>query len=344
MSRLLISSLRRSAAVIQRPDPRACFSRCHQSTSAADAADNLMSRFANKTNTVSQVLDGNQLQKLSLSLMRKELWPGQDISTRTPADGTPLPPGYHLVFLTPLGVEAELGEDGTDSVFNAPAPFSRRMWAGGRMRWEKEDLRVGDSVEERTRLVSAVAKKSRDGADMVIVGVEKQFWGPRGLALVDERSWIFRPLANGASPAAEKALRDAVVTLPSSVEDVSQDGAYPQRNLRWSMMGLFRFSALTFNAHKIHYDTAWSTAIESHPACVVHGPLNLINMLDYWRDFCAAKGRRVKEISYRAVAPLYVGEKYQVSAQQAKEEESRWEMLVAKEGKACMKGDILGEK
>ncbi|KAJ2969778.1 hypothetical protein NUW58_g9898 [Xylaria curta] len=179
---------------------------------------------------------------------------------------------------------------------------------------------------------------------MVLVRVEKEFWGPRGLALVDERSWIFRPEATDASPAAERALRDAVVRGPSTVTDVPRDGAYPQRYLRWSPTGLFRFSALTFNGHKIHYDPTWSAAVEGHPACVVHGPLNLINMLDYWRDHCAGGTREVREISYRAVAPVYAGETYEISAAGAKDaaDGSRWEVLVSKDGTTCMTGDILG--
>ncbi|KAI0876419.1 hypothetical protein GGS24DRAFT_451348 [Hypoxylon argillaceum] len=181
---------------------------------------------------------------------------------------------------------------------------------------------------------------------MVLVEVEKEFWGPGGLALVDQRSWIFRPEATSASPAAEKVLREAVIRGPSTVKDVLQDGGHPNRYLRWSPTGLFRFSALTFNGHKIHYDPTWSASVEGHPACVVHGPLNLVNMLDYWRDHCAGEGRRVREIVYRAVAPIYAGETYEISAGGAEEEVEgeglRWDVLVTKEGRTCMTGDILG--
>lgn len=85
--------------------------------------------------------------------------------------------------------------------------------------------------------------------------------------------------------------------------------------------------------------------MEGHPACVVHGPLNLICMLDYWRDFCAGgKGRRVREISYRAVAPVYAGETYEISAEEGKEDGDvvTWDVLVNKEGKTCMTGHIVG--
>ncbi|KAI0535393.1 hypothetical protein GGR58DRAFT_515435 [Xylaria digitata] len=316
--------------------------RRHKSTTAEEAAKNLIMRFKGTTHMATQMLDGNQLQKLSLTLNRRELYPGLDITASPPPDGTVIPPGYHLVYFTPGGVEDELGLDGTDASYNAPAPFTRRMWAGGRMRWRGDgmDLKVGDEVMEQTTLMSATPKRSRDGSEMVLVEVWKGFSGPKGLVLVDERSWIFRPEATAESPAARGTLRDAVIRGPSTVKDVPQDGAYPQRQLRWSPTGLFRFSALTFNGHKIHYDPTWSAAVEGHPGCVVHGPLNLISMLDYWRDHCDPEGREIREITYRAVAPIYAGETYGISAEEAGE--LKWDMLVRKEGKTCMKGEILG--
>lgn len=145
--------------------------------------------FANKVFTTRQLLDANQLQKLSLTLGRRELYPGLDVSAEPPPADTPVPPGYHLVYFTPGGLESELGPDGTDRTFNSPAPFTRRMWAGGKMTWPAgpAQLRVGEVAEERTKLLSAVPKTSRDGGEMVLVQVEKEFWGKDGLALTDQR-------------------------------------------------------------------------------------------------------------------------------------------------------------
>lgn len=241
-------------------------------TTAADAAQQMLRAFEGQTRTSRQVLDGHQLQKLSLTLGRKHLHhPGglglglgldddntNNLTARAPPRGTPLPPGYHLVFFSPAAIEADLGADGTDRTFNAPAPFSRRMWAGGRMSWRPPPrtaeggspsapsapppmplplLRVGDEVEERTRLVGATAKRSRrtggdggDGGDeMVLVEVEKEFWGPAGLALVDRRSWVFRPPPREAVLARRE--EDVAGFVPgavgrySSVEDVQVDGS-----------------------------------------------------------------------------------------------------------------------
>ncbi|KAH8668510.1 hypothetical protein BX600DRAFT_538463 [Xylariales sp. PMI_506] len=323
------------------------------SSSAAEAAAKLVSDFAGQAITRRQLLDGNQLQKLSLTLGRRELHPGGDggggslsVAADPPPPGTPLPPGYHLVYFTPDGVESELGSDGTDRTFNSPAPFTRRMWAGGRMRWANPLLRVGDVAEERTRLLSATPKRSRDGSEMVLVDVEKEFWGPEGLAVVDQRtlarSWIFRTELPAATEEVAAPVEVAVTRGPSVIEDEKTEGAaYPRRRFRWSPVGLFRFSALTFNGHKIHYDQPWSISIENHPGVVVHGPLNLINMLDYWRDALGG-GAKLGEISYRALSPLYAGQTYHIQASDkvSAAKGSQWEILVERDGVLCMKGSI----
>lgn len=131
-----------------------------------------------------QLLDGNQLQRLSATLSRAEL------ANSVPNDGTPLPAGYHLAYFTPSQIEKELGRDGTDRTFNAPHPFTRRMWAGGELEWlggENNRLKVGQLVTETTKLISAVGKKTRAGEEMVVVGVEKLFSNEYGVALIDRR-------------------------------------------------------------------------------------------------------------------------------------------------------------
>ncbi|KXJ93448.1 hypothetical protein Micbo1qcDRAFT_232968 [Microdochium bolleyi] len=381
-------------------------------TSAKEAAAHLLSTLSGVTTTRKQLIDGNQLQRLSLTLGRRYLYPEQANLTNpeydltnlnsVPHAGTPVPPGYHLAYFTPGGLESELGPDGTDRTFNAPAPFTRRMWAGGRMTWYGPaesggpTLSVGQIAEERTRLVGATAKKSRDGSEMVLVDVEKEFWCGGARVLTDRRSWIFRPELEAASSTEEIATETSVIRGPSTVRDVTLDGKafspassianheelkdLPRRLHRWSPAGLFRFSALTFNGHRIHYDQPWSRAIENHPSpsVVVHGPLNLICMLDYWRDVVAEHGAvpgspyygnatareheealGVREIEYRALSPLYAGQEYSIRAERVDEglsEEQQgqfdregfvddgpgqvWELFVEREGKVCMKGKI----
>ncbi|GAB1311493.1 hypothetical protein MFIFM68171_01703 [Madurella fahalii] len=313
-----------------------------------------------------QTLDANQLQKLSLTLGRRELHPGRDVSRGPPPPATPLPPGYHLVYFTPSQAEAALAPDGTDTLFNAPRPFTRRMWAGGRVRWvdggKGTRLRVGDEVEEVTRVVGAEGKRGRDGAGMVVVEVEKEFRvvtsngggsGGKGTAVVDRRSWIFRPPVEAAvgvnvnrdigldTAAPRRHDKSRLWDVPAA----ESPSGFLERHMSWSPVALFGFSALTFNAHKIHYNESWTRDVEGHPDVVVHGPLNLINMLDYWRDVHGRDGLRLKEITYRATAPVYAQEPYRIITSAVKGgEEPRYELLVKKGDVVCMKGEIVARR
>jgi len=124
------------------------------------------------------------LQRLSATLGRTEL------AKSVPKDSTPLPAGYHLAYFTPSEIEGDLGRDGTDRTFNAPHPFTRRMWAGGELEWlggEHNMLKVGQEVQETTKLLTAVGKKTKAGEEMVVLGVEKSFSNEHGVALIDRR-------------------------------------------------------------------------------------------------------------------------------------------------------------
>lgn len=197
-----------------------------QIKTAAEAASYMMDQFANKVTKRSQFIDSNQLQQLAVMLGRPVL-NGHDISRTSVPAGTPIPSAHHLVYFTPMELESQLGADGSDRTFNAPAPFTRRMWAGGHMKFDKSNpLRVGEEAEESTRLISAVAKTSRSAGEMVLVEVEKKIHGSRGLALVDTRSWVFRPTLS-SNPQGAIALRriDGNILAPSSVSDVINDSS-----------------------------------------------------------------------------------------------------------------------
>ena len=255
-----------------------------------------------------QFLDANQIQRLSLTLDRAELYRGvKALQDEFPLIGTPVPPGYHLAYFTPAALPGDLGRDGTDMSYSPAEPFTRRMWAGGSIIWEKgNSLRIGDVAVETTKLVSAVPKITKAGEEMIVVSVEKTFENVKGLALVDKRDWIFRTKLLGPPPSHHYqetiAKDDALLPLPKFQQK--------SRDFMQTAASLFRFSALTFNAHMIHYSRPWCREVEGHRDIVVHGPLNLINMLDFWRDVQADDFTIPKSISYRAIAPFYAEQKY----------------------------------
>ncbi|KAF2265033.1 hypothetical protein CC78DRAFT_567826 [Lojkania enalia] len=306
--------------------------------SAAEVCAEILERFGNKPiATRKQLFDANQLQLLSITLNRPRLHKQTLVLEEPPPDGTPVPPGYHLVYFTPTILERDLGLDGTDRTVSPLAPFSRRMWAGGEIQWNqdpKQLLRVGQTVQESTKILSASPKQLRTGDEICIVGVEKTFSNDHGIALVDRRNWVF-----------QKEITVAMAPPPRS-QELPFPGGEHVKDFRQSEVTLFRFSALTFNGHKIHYSKPWCQKVEGHRECVVHGPLNLINMLDFWRDMAKemAEDAVPKSVEYRAMNPLYVGEQYRLILERLARDEvgSRWKAEMWDSfGKIGMKGAIL---
>ncbi|EPS29297.1 hypothetical protein PDE_04246 [Penicillium oxalicum 114-2] len=316
-----------------------------------------------------QLLDANQLHLLARTLGRSSLDSGSyshdegssNVSP-PPSLSTPVPPGYHLVYFTPDFVENELGADGTDTSYNPDSPFTRRMWAGGEVLWPRSAdgnpnlLRVGQKVRETTRVLSAEAKTVRKtGEEMIVVGVEKEFSNEHGVAVLGRRNWIFRkalPPPSSPAPSVSSSMSPSTSHLTrASASPISSNGNFHSRTFVQSPVTLFRFSALTFNPHKIHYSLPWARDVEGHKDIVVHGPLNLILMLDLWRDVQGRKadaaaataeqgGPVPKSISYRATSPLYAGDEYQVVMQDGSDAAQL--QILGPGGVVAMKAEIRG--
>jgi hydroxyacyl-ACP dehydratase HTD2-like protein with hotdog domain len=213
------------------------------------------------------------------------------------------------------------------------------MWAGGELTWTQKDrnglLRVGQEVRETTKLVSAEPKTLKNGGgEMLVVGVEKSFSNEHGVAVVDRRNWVFQHALTPEKPAKAP---------PRPEEKILPTGEH-QRDFLQTQTALFRFSALTFNAHKIHYSPGWCRDVEGHRDAVVHGPLNLINMLDFWRDVVKEGDAESVpgKIVYRAMSPLYVGEQYRILLEKSSGPQGvKWDVKVWDSfGKQSMQGII----
>ncbi|KAJ5683585.1 hypothetical protein N7462_006750 [Penicillium macrosclerotiorum] len=341
--------------------PFAVSARLLSDSPASSVAASFLSRFQSLgPQTRTQTLDANQLQLLTLTLNRPSLFPDSPSLSNTPGSlprQTPVPPGYHLVYFTPAFLESELGPDGTDTSYNPETPFTRRMWAGGEVLWPRDakgqpnPLRVGQQVSETTRVLSAEPKVvKKTGEEMIVVGVEKQFSNEHGLSIVDRRNWVFRkalptlPASSTSKASSSDSSSTSHMTTHSS-SAISSAGNTHTRAYVQSPVTLFRFSALTFNPHKIHYSLPWARDVEGHRDLVVHGPLNLISILDLWRD---TRGTTESEpasivpqqISYRATSPLYAGEKYTIEIQA--EAELAMVQIRGPGGAVAMKAEIKG--
>jgi 3-methylfumaryl-CoA hydratase len=205
-----------------------------------------------------------------------------------PAAGDPLPPLWHWLYFLPTARQSILGPDGHPARggFLPPVPLPRRMWAGGRFTFH-QPLRVDEPITRTSTVQDVTIKQGRNGA-LCFVLVKHEVSGANGLALVEEHDIVYRdnPQPNEA-PAAPKPVR--------------ADATW-HRDIHPTDPLLFRYSALTFNSHRIHYDRRYVTETEGYPGLIVHGPLIATLLIDLLRR---DTNRPVATFRFRAVSPLF---------------------------------------
>jgi 3-methylfumaryl-CoA hydratase len=188
-----------------------------------------------------------------------------------PREGDAVPPGFHWCLFVPLARQSELGPDGhaRRGGFLPPVPLPRRMWAGSRVRF-LQPLHVGERVEQVSTIAKVESKSGRAGA-LVFVTVHHTIAGESGAAVEEEQDLVYReaPGRGTAAPAA-------------AAPEPAPAGAFG-RSIVPSDVLLFRYSALTFNGHRIHYDRRYATGEEGYQGLVVHGPLVATLLLDLVR-------------------------------------------------------------
>jgi len=235
-----------------------------------------------KTETLGDDITAAPLRGLSATLDRDD---------PPPVPGTALPPLWHWLYFLPQPRRSEIGPDGhaQRGGFLPPVPLPRRMWAGGRLQWMQDNpLVVGDAIQRVSRIEAVTHKSGRSG-DLVFVGVKHEVHNTQGLALTEEHDIVYRanPQPGDPLPASQSAAKDAAWT-----ETVTPDAVL-----------LFRYSALTFNGHRIHYDRRYVTEVEGYPGLIVHGPLIATLLLDLLRN--RLPGARVTHFQFRAVRPVF---------------------------------------
>jgi len=205
-----------------------------------------------------------------------------------PKPGDILPTGWHVLLFANVVRRSQLGSDGHPQRgdFLPPIPLPRRMFAGKRTTFHTE-LRVGDDVRRRSVIKSVTPKQGRSG-HMVFVTVVTEISSPRALAITDEQDIVYRGEADrNASVAAPQAAPESAVWNQVVTPDAVM---------------LFRYSALTFNGHRIHYDFPYVTQTEGYPALLMNG--GLATLLLY--ELARAHGKSIAHIASRNVRPLFV--------------------------------------
>jgi 3-methylfumaryl-CoA hydratase len=200
-----------------------------------------------------------------------------------------MPLTAHWLHFHQAAAHSELGPDGHPQRggFLPPVPLPRRMWAGSRLRFARR-MRAGETIEKRSTVTDVRATEGRSGK-LAFVTVRHEIGGDNGAVLIEEQDIVYRELAPAGS--ATRPSRRAEHT-PRWRRQVTPDPVM-----------LFRYSALTFNGHRIHYDHPYVTQVEGYAGLVVHGPLIatlLLDLLERERPQAI-----VQEFSFRAVAPLF---------------------------------------
>lgn len=206
-------------------------------------------------------------------------------------EGDPLPPGWHVLYFLPRVGPDGLRPDGTpvEAGVIPSMPLPRRMFAGERLRLHRP-IRIGDAVQRETELADITLKTGGTGT-LVFATVLSRIFTPQGLALEEERRTVFR-----------EEVKEGGKNQAPRREEAPADVPWRRRVVPDPVL-LFRFSALTFNSHRIHYDHLWATEVEGYPGLVVHGPLASTLLIDFARDH--GRGRALLTYTTQARAPLF---------------------------------------
>ena len=215
--------------------------------------------------------------------------------------GTPLLPLWHWLYFLPLHRQSEIGADGhaKRGGFLPPVPLPRRMWAGSQFEF-RAPVRVGDAVERTSTIADVSSKEGRTGK-LVFVKVRHEV------------------RCNGAADPAIIEFHDIVyreARRPDDVEPPPQraaTGAAWQREIVPDDVLLFRYSALTFNGHRIHYDRKYVTEVEGYPGLIVHGPLIATLLMDLVRR--NAPQAEIASFRFKAVRPTFDLNPFRVNGQ-----------------------------
>jgi 3-methylfumaryl-CoA hydratase len=247
---------------------------------ATTSAD--LSGWIGKTETVTDSVTATPYAALSATL---------DRAPERPPVGTPLPPLWHWLYFLPLYRQSEIGPDGhaKRGGFLPPVPLPRRMWAGSQFEFIRPPC-IGDSITRVSTIADVTEKSGRTGP-LVFVKVRHEIRAndEPSPAIVEFHDIVYR----------EAAKPDDAAPPPKA----APPGNSLQRHWVPDDVLLFRYSALTFNGHRIHYDRKYVTEVESYPGLIVHGPLIATLLLDLLRS--ERPDAVVRRYEFRAVRPLF---------------------------------------
>ena len=257
-----------------------------------DASLNELQGWIGRSETVRDQIGATPVRALNATLDH----PSMPVET-----GSALPPLWHWLYFLPLHRQSEIGADGhaKRGGFLPPVPLPRRMWAGSQFEF-RFPVRVGDAAERTSTIADVTVKEGRTGK-LVFVKVRHELRcnGSAEPAIVEFHDIVYR----------EARRPDDVEPPPQA----AAAGAAWQRVIVPDDVLLFRYSALTFNGHRIHYDRKYVTEVEGYPGLIVHGPLIATLLMDLVRR--NAPNADVAAFRFKAVRPTFDLNPFRVSGE-----------------------------
>lgn len=248
------------------------------------------------------------------------LWPVQALdatlgaSPICPKEGDALPPLWHWLYFKPIVPASGIGHDGhpVKGGFLPPVSLPRRMWAGGQLTWNTDNpLRIGQTATRHSR-IEKISPKCGQSGPMVFVTIAHEIRNSHGLCITELQDIVYRKPSDGQSHS----------TQPAQVIEDSVAACWKKRYLPDEVM-LFRYSALTFNSHRIHYDRPFATQFEGYPGLVVHGPLMATFLAELVRAH-APPHAAMQQFAFKGMAPAFEGHLLDVEGLQDQKRAQLW--------------------
>jgi 3-methylfumaryl-CoA hydratase len=251
-----------------------------------------LSQWIGRTQRLTETLDTRLVRWLAATLDRSDLLDARD--------GAVLPPAWHWAFFNAVEPMAALGRDGHPKKggFLPPTAQPRRMWAGSRLHWHG-DLKVGQAVDRISTILKCEAKRGKSG-EMVLVTVGHQFRAGDVPVLDEQHDIVYR---DEAGEDERRALAELAAQARAGNLQYERKGDIV-REVSVGPVQMFRYSAATFNGHRIHYDRDYAREVEGYPGLVVHGPLIATLLLEFLQAQ-VAPGRCVERFEFRALRPTF---------------------------------------
>lgn len=238
-----------------------------------------LQQWIGRSETLGDLIHASPANALAATLGREGEWHG----------GALLPPLWHWLYFWAPAPAAAIGPDGHPArgSFLPPVTLPRRMWAGGRLSFDAP-LAIGTQAERTSRIADVKARQGASGS-LVFVTVEHIISSDARRSIVEEHDIVYREAPHAGAP--------ALTPKPAP------DDAHWSREVQPDPVLLFRYSALTFNGHRIHYDRSYVTEVEGYPGLVVHGPLIATLLMDLLQQ--ELPDRAPTRFAFRAISPLF---------------------------------------